>query len=608
MQGLLDLVVAVFMLVVLPGLAVVTFGVAVALAPDLFRLVLRRMAGRPQPGRESTAARSAEGGGGAGGDTAPPSRLDLERNADLRDDVERALAWYRSTMEERVPPTGDFVTITGALPLTSRRVFGFTLSLEVGALNAAAPEEGVRYLAIKVSSAVGGDISTDVGLAPNAELLDEIADGTTAAAVAKFLDRASRELWRSPQPSHPERLAESEAGNHAASSAPFDLGENADLWPDMERALQWYRATLRELPKRGEFEPVTREMLMIRGRISGLILLLEIGGVNEADPAEGVRYLAAKAYFSDRGGHMRAELGLGTHAELLREIDDGTTAAALARLLNQASRDETLWHKPPPPGPPGDVVAELTPDIQWALEWYRTTVEEHVPAEGDFTPVASSHRLTARRLRGLTLDLAVRPFHTQLPPLEVLCDLDGKVSGGGGSISIAQGVGTKAELIRELGNGTTARGLARLLDMASRDLWRGGDMSPEERAAQIAAGRHAALPFGPDCERFSPKILPGMLGPHEELYDQEHHSISLIRCEHCGQTFVQEYVEVWDDGWIFWARVSEEEAELIRQDLGWSAALVQSRRHITRPPQSDKPMYWSDGEEHVLRMGPRAGW
>jgi hypothetical protein len=349
-------------------------------------------------------------------------------------------------------------------------------------------------------------------------------------------------------------------------------------------------------------------MPMLARRISGLGVLLEIGGASEAGPGEGVRYLAARASFSDRGGYMRAELGLGTNAELLREIDDGTAAAAMAALLDQASRDESLWQKPPPPGPPGDVVAELTPDIQRALEWYRTTLEERVPAEGDFAPVVSATPLTARRLRGLTLHLTISGIRVETHPRNDLRYLDGKVSGGGGSISISQDVGTIAELIRALGNGTTFKGLTRLLDRASRDLWRGSDLPLEARAAEIAAGRHAAFPAGPDCERFSPKFLPGMLGLHEELYESSHHSISLIRCEHCGQMFVQEYVEVWDDGWIFWARVSEEEAELIRQDLGWSSALIQSRRHVTRPPQSDRPAYWSDGDEHVLKMGPRAGW
>ncbi len=120
----------------------------------------------------------------------------------------------------------------------------------------------------------------------------------------------------------------------------------------------------------------------------------------------------------------------------------------------------------------------------------------------------------------------------------------------------------------------------------------------------IAAGTHAALPQGPDCERFSPEVPATRIGPAETLFESSRHDIRLIRCEECGQLFVYVFMELWDDSWGFWTRVSEEEAALVRKDLTWAKELIESRRHVVWPPS--KPAYWATGPEDVLRMGPRA--
>lgn len=252
------------------------------------------------------------------------------------------------------------------------------------------------------------------------------------------------------------------------------------------------------------------------------------------------------------------------------------------------------------PAPP-DVAA----DAERTLAWFRTALEERVPEEGEFEPVRAELMPATRPLAGLVLNLGIERWRATADARdENLRVLEIRVASAGGSqMQTDVGFGTRGELIRELEAGSRTDRVTRLLEKAGRELWRGDGRALDERIAEIRAGRHAALPAGPDCERFSPERTPHDVGPREELYDDERLAIALVRCEECGQTFVHQFVEVWEDPWSFWARVSDEEAALVREDYGWAPALLLSRRRITRPPGRDAR--WDEGSEMVLRMGPR---
>ncbi|MEW5929151.1 MAG: hypothetical protein AB1941_16970, partial [Gemmatimonadota bacterium] len=249
--------------------------------------------------------------------------------------------------------------------------------------------------------------------------------------------------------------------------------------------------------------------------------------------------------------------------------------------------------------------SDAAADVERTLAWYRAALEERVPEEGDFEPVRAALHPVTRRLAGLVLHLEVHGWHSRANPGDdLLRVLEIRVASAGGSeLRTSVEFGTRADLIRELEAGSRTDRVTRLLEKAGRELWRGDGRSLDERLEEIRAGRHAALPSGPDCERFNPKLTAYDIGPREELFDDERLAIALVRCRHCGQTFVHQFVEVWDDRWNFWARVSDEEAALVRQDYGWATALLLSRRRLTRPPGGGA--HWDEGSEMVLRMGPR---
>ena len=249
--------------------------------------------------------------------------------------------------------------------------------------------------------------------------------------------------------------------------------------------------------------------------------------------------------------------------------------------------------------------SEVAADVERTLAWYRAALEESVPEEGGFEPVRVALRPVARRLAGLVLHLEVRRWHSSANPGdERLRVLEIRVASVGGSqLTTDVGFGTRAELVLELEAGSRTEWVTRLLEQAGRELWRGGDLSLDEMIVEVGAGRHAALPSGPDCERFSPERTAYDIGPREDLFDDERMAISLVRCGECGQTFVHQFVEVWEDRWNFWARVSDEEAALVREDFGWATALLLSRRRVTRPPGGHA--HWAEGADMVLRMGPR---
>lgn len=248
-------------------------------------------------------------------------------------------------------------------------------------------------------------------------------------------------------------------------------------------------------------------------------------------------------------------------------------------------------------------LAALEDDARRIAEWYRGVLVQ-LPAEGEFAPVDGVLVPQARKLRGLQLLVGVHPFASVSGGWIAILSFCASGGSGGSSLSRDQGLNSRDELLAELQDEYWFGSMVELLDRCGEELWRGGgDLSLEERTEAVRAGTHAAAPHGDDCERLAPGALH-FGGETEELFDTDGLRITLHQCNECGQRFVREFVKVWGDLWDFWTRVSDEEAELIRQDFGWAAAILLARRRVTLPPQGQA--YWDDGVEMVLRMGPRS--
>lgn len=246
----------------------------------------------------------------------------------------------------------------------------------------------------------------------------------------------------------------------------------------------------------------------------------------------------------------------------------------------------------------------LEDDARRVVDWYRGVLAQ-LPPGGRFVPVDDVIVPQARKLSGLRLRVGVHSYVSDTGDSFTTLELSVAAAGGGSSISQGQGFGSRDQLLAELAQDVTLGRIIELLDRGGEEIWRGGaDLGLDERVAAVRAGTHAQAPRGRDCYRLAPGILR-FGGEVEHLFDTDDVRISLHRCDECGQRFVQEFIKVWGDRWNFWTRVSDEEADLIRQDFGWAPAILLARRRVTMPPRGD-PHYWDDSPDMVLRMGPRA--
>ena len=220
--------------------------------------------------------------------------------------------------------------------------------------------------------------------------------------------------------------------------------------------------------------------------------------------------------------------------------------------------------------------------------------------EGGFPPVAAEVPIEGQSYSGVTfrLEVSADPARGEWP-LRVTATLAAPATGR--HASSYEAARDRAHLLEQVDQGRLATSLSWFLEREARAVANPNPYPP----AMIAAGTHAALPCGPDCERFSPGALPGEIGRGETLLVSSHHDVRLLHCEHCGQVFLYVFVEVWDDSWGFAARVSEEEAALVRRDRAWATPLIESRRHVVWPPHWKGAAYWATGHEQVLHMGPR---
>lgn len=268
---------------------------------------------------------------------------------------------------------------------------------------------------------------------------------------------------------------------------------------------------------------------------------------------------------------------------------------------------------PPSPAPADDSAwrarhaaqrRAIEADAARVIEWYRATLDR-LPQAGQIEPVDAVLTPEARRLAGLRMHVGIHPFHTEGG--EWVCTLEFKIAAavGGSSIAQGQGLGTPGELRAHLDSGLPSQWIVKLLERGGEEIWRGGDQSLDERIEAVRAGTHAAQPQGRDCYRLDPQLPRRFDGEVERLFDTDYLAISLHQCSDCGQRFLHQFISVWGDRWGFWVRVSDEEAELIRQDFGWAPAILLARRRLTDPP-GGREDYWDDSPEMVLRMGPRS--
>lgn len=95
--------------------------------------------------------------------------------------------------------------------------------------------------------------------------------------------------------------------------------------------------------------------------------------------------------------------------------------------------------------------------------------------------------------------------------------------------------------------------------------------------------------------------LSGLVGddplpftPHQRLAFTPHAGVSLVACPDCGQLFVRLWREVggWDieDIWRFWAPVSAEEADALREGdaIEMAKDLVLSRPRLVEDPDQNR--------------------
>ena len=303
--------------------------------------------------------------------------------------------------------------------------------------------------------------------------------------------------------------------------------------------------------------------------------LVVVGGRDAAAAAAGAERIAGRIPDARRV----AVPGAG-HTAGVEEPD--FVSRALANFL------QTYW-----------IARELSRAAWTAVERVREMVLASVPEAGGFAPAAAEVPIEGRRYAAVTfrVEVGADPASAEWP-LRVTATLAAPATGRHASRYVV--ARDRAHLLDQVDRGRLANHLSWFLEREAREV---ADPTPYP-PAMIAAGTHAALPSGPDCERFRPDALPGEVGVGETLFESSHHDLRLLHCEHCGQVFVYVFMEVWDDGWGFAARVSEEEAALVRRDRSWATPLIESRRHLVWPPRG--AAHWATGPEHVLQMGPRA--
>lgn len=98
-----------------------------------------------------------------------------------------------------------------------------------------------------------------------------------------------------------------------------------------------------------------------------------------------------------------------------------------------------------------------------------------------------------------------------------------------------------------------------------------------------------------------------LLEPVEQLVESSHYDVWLARCQECGGLYVGCFIEIWDDSWIFYARIQRDEGAMIRADSERARELISARRHIVWPPSwKGVDPFWSEDPDLALLMGPRA--
>jgi hypothetical protein len=115
--------------------------------------------------------------------------------------------------------------------------------------------------------------------------------------------------------------------------------------------------------------------------------------------------------------------------------------------------------------------------------------------------------------------------------------------------------------------------------------------------------------YSTTCHLFNIETYPRALKLLETIEQSYHFSLNLFQCENCGQIFVYTFVELWDDSWSFWAPISLEEVQQIKENHNMASKIIESRKHVVDPPpwKNNGKLYWSEEEEPALHFGPR-GW
>lgn len=66
------------------------------------------------------------------------------------------------------------------------------------------------------------------------------------------------------------------------------------------------------------------------------------------------------------------------------------------------------------------------------------------------------------------------------------------------------------------------------------------------------------------CSACTPEKLPELPGG-EDLYEDVHDFALLLKCADCGQRYLEYWVEIFDDAWMYFVAVNDEEAEGLKQ-------------------------------------------
>lgn len=72
----------------------------------------------------------------------------------------------------------------------------------------------------------------------------------------------------------------------------------------------------------------------------------------------------------------------------------------------------------------------------------------------------------------------------------------------------------------------------------------------------------------------------------KDLYEESHGFASIMRCDDCSSIFIEYWVEIFDDGWMFWVEVQMEELDEIlliknNQDIKYKIIdLIRKKREV----------------------------